>query len=84
MPHPRAPTEFVEGTKNLSIEAGILSTNWDRVKRAALTHPVKLLFFTQTIGAPEAVAVAKQILDEIVSLSHRVSHDGVNLILPRD
>ena len=35
MPHPRAPKEFVEGTENLSIEAGILSTNWNRVKRRA-------------------------------------------------
>ena len=51
---------------------------------AVITHPVRLLFFTQTIGAPETVAVARQILDEIVSLSDRVSLDEVNLILEKD
>jgi hypothetical protein len=35
MPHPRAPSELVGGTENLSIEAASYPRNWDRVKRAA-------------------------------------------------
>ena len=51
---------------------------------AAITHPVKILFFTQTIGAPESVLVAKQVLDELVSLSEQLSLEEVNLVLDRD
>jgi alkyl hydroperoxide reductase subunit AhpF len=50
----------------------------------AITQPVKILFFTQTIGAPESVLVAKQVLDEIVSLNDLISLEEVNLILDRD
>ena len=35
---------------------------------SGLTHDVTLQFFTQTIGAPEGVIIAKQILDEVVEL----------------
>jgi alkyl hydroperoxide reductase subunit AhpF len=49
-----------------------------------ITHPVKILFFTQTIGAPESVLVAKQVLDELVSLNDQISLEEVNLILERD
>ena len=51
---------------------------------AAITNPVKILFFTQTIGAPESVLVAKQVLDELVSLSEQLSLEEVNLVLDRD
>jgi alkyl hydroperoxide reductase subunit AhpF len=50
----------------------------------AITQPVKILFFTQTIGAPESVLAAKQVLDEIVSLNDLISLEEVNLILDRD
>ena len=51
---------------------------------AVIAHPVKILFFTQTIGAPDSVMVAKQVLDEIVSLSDRITLEEVNLVLDRD
>jgi alkyl hydroperoxide reductase subunit AhpF len=51
---------------------------------AAITHPVRLLFFTQTIGAPDSVLVARQVLDEIASLNEHISVEEVNLILERD
>jgi glutaredoxin-like protein len=51
---------------------------------AVIEEPVRLLFFTQTIGAPETVHVARQVLDEIVSLSDLVTLEEVNVILERD
>jgi glutaredoxin-like protein len=51
---------------------------------AGLTHDVTLLFFTQTIGAPETVTIARQIVDEVASLSDRVSVEEVNLVLERE
>ena len=51
---------------------------------AAIARPVKILFFTQTIGAPESVVVAKQVLDEIVSLHDLITLEEVNLILERE
>src|SRR5918992_1669200 len=51
---------------------------------AVITHPVKILFFTQTIGAPDSVLVAKQVLDEIVSLNERITIEEVNLVLEKD
>jgi alkyl hydroperoxide reductase subunit AhpF len=51
---------------------------------AAITHPVKFLFFTQTIGAPETVLIAKQVLDELVDLSNLITIEEVNLVLDRD
>lgn len=51
---------------------------------AGLTHDVTLLFFTQTIGAPESVIIARQIVDEVASLSDRVSVEEVNLVLDRE
>jgi glutaredoxin-like protein len=55
-----------------------------RTHLAAISEPVTLLFFTQTFGAPDTVLVARQVLDEIVSLSDRVSLEEVNLILDKD
>ena len=51
---------------------------------AVIEDPVRLLFFTQTIGAPETVHVARQVLDEIVSLSDLVTLEEVNVILEGD
>ena len=51
---------------------------------AAIAHPVTLLFFTQTIGAPETALIARQVLDEIVSLSDRITLEEVNFILEKD
>ena len=51
---------------------------------AGLTQPVTFLFFTQTIGAPDTALVAQQILDEVASLSDRVSVEEVNFILEKD
>ena len=51
---------------------------------AGVQHPVTLLFFTQTIGAPESALVAKQVLDEVASLSDLVSVEEANLVLDKD
>jgi glutaredoxin-like protein len=52
-----------------------------RTQLAALTTPVTLLFFTQTIGAPETALVTRRILDELAALSDRVSVEEVNVVL---
>ena len=51
---------------------------------AVIEEPVRLLFFTQTIGAPETALIARQVLDEIVSLSDLVTLEEVNVVLERD
>lgn len=51
---------------------------------ASITHPVTFLFFTQTIGAPETVVIARQVLDELVGLDDRITLEEVNLVLDRD
>jgi glutaredoxin-like protein len=51
---------------------------------AGLSHDVTLLFFTQTIGGPETALIARQILDELVSLSDRVTLEEVNFVLDKD
>src|SRR5438045_7990154 len=45
-----------------------------------MTSPVRLLFFTQTLGC-ETCLQARQILDELPALSDRITIDEVNLIL---
>lgn len=50
----------------------------------AITHPVTILFFTQTIGAPETVLIARQVVDEIVSLSDKVTLEEANFILDKE
>lgn len=50
----------------------------------AITQPVTVLFFTQTIGAPDTVLIARQILDEVAGLSDRITIEEVNLILDRE
>jgi glutaredoxin-like protein len=51
---------------------------------AEITHPVTLLFFTQTIGGPETAAITRQILDELAELSEKVTVEEVNVILDKD
>jgi glutaredoxin-like protein len=51
---------------------------------AGLTHDVTLLFFTQTIGAPETVLIARQVVEEVASLSDRITVEEVNLILDKE
>jgi alkyl hydroperoxide reductase subunit AhpF len=51
---------------------------------AVITHSVEILFFTQAIGAPETVGIAKQVVDEIVSLNEHITLEEVNLILEKD
>jgi glutaredoxin-like protein len=55
-----------------------------RTHLAGITHPVTLLFFTQTFGAPDTVLMAKQVVDEVASLNDQVSVEEVNLILDKD
>jgi glutaredoxin-like protein len=51
---------------------------------SALEHAVTILFFTRTIGAPESTLVARQIVDELASLSDRVTVEEVNVVLDKD
>jgi glutaredoxin-like protein len=51
---------------------------------AAIKTPVTVLFFTQTIDAPDTVLVARQVLDEVVSLNDQISLEEVNFVLDRD
>jgi glutaredoxin-like protein len=51
---------------------------------AVIEEPVRLLFFTQTFGAPDTVMIAKQVLDEIVSLNEQLTLEEVNFVLEQD
>ena len=51
---------------------------------AAIQHPVSLLLFTQTIGAPETALLARQVLDEVAGLNDLVSLEEVNFVLDHD
>ena len=55
-----------------------------RTHLADIAHPVRLLFFTQTIEGPESAPVAKQILDEVVSLNEQITFEEVNVVLEKD
>jgi len=65
-----------------------LLSNQDRQTVArqlsVITHPVRILFFTQTFGAPEGAAIARQVLGELVSLDDRLTLEEVNFILDKD
>jgi alkyl hydroperoxide reductase subunit AhpF len=50
---------------------------------ADMATPVRLLFFTQTLGC-ETCLVTRQILDELVSLSDRITLEEVNFVLDKD
>ena len=51
---------------------------------AEITHPVTLLFFTQTIGGPETAAITRQILDEVAELSDKITVEEVNFVLEKE
>ena len=51
---------------------------------ATLAHPVKLLFFTQSIGAPDSALIARQIVDELAATSERVTVEELNFVLDKD
>ena len=51
---------------------------------ADVAHDVRLVLFTQTIGGPETGLMARQILDELASLSDRVTVEEVNFVLDRE
>lgn len=51
---------------------------------AGLAHPVTLLFFSQTIGGPETALIARQILDELTTLSPLITIEEVNFVLEQD
>ncbi len=55
-----------------------------RKRLSGLAEPVRLLFFTQTFGAPETVAQTKQILDEVRSLNDLIAVEEVNFVLEKD
>src|SRR3979490_62468 len=50
---------------------------------AAMTHPVRLLFFTQTLDC-ETCPQTRQILDELPLLSDKVAVEEVNFVLEKD
>ncbi|MGE3959007.1 MAG: thioredoxin family protein [Vicinamibacterales bacterium] len=49
---------------------------------AALTRPVKILFFTQTFGC-ETCLQTRQVIDELPVLSSHITIEEVNLVLDR-
>jgi glutaredoxin-like protein len=55
-----------------------------RARLAVLQRQVTLLFFSQTIGAPESVLLARQVIDEIVPLNEHLSIEEVSFVLERD
>lgn len=55
-----------------------------RQRLAVLQHPVTILFFTQTFGAPDSVRAGRQIADEVASLNDRITVDEVNFVLERE
>jgi glutaredoxin-like protein len=52
-----------------------------RTHLSAITRPVTLLFFSQTIGEPETAPIARQVLGEVASLNDLVTLEEANLVL---
>ena len=48
-----------------------------------MTSPVRLLFFTQTLGC-ETCVQTRQILDELPPLSDKITIEEVNFVLEKD
>lgn len=55
-----------------------------RGRLAAIIHPVRLLFFTQTIGEPPTALAMRQILDEVASINSSILVEEVNFILDKE
>jgi alkyl hydroperoxide reductase subunit AhpF len=51
---------------------------------SAITTPVSLLFFTQTVGGSESGLIARQVLDEVASLNDQITIVEKNFILDVD
>ena len=51
---------------------------------AAIKSPVRILFFTQSFDPPDTTRIAKQVLDEVVSLSDQISLEEVNFVLEKE
>ena len=49
-----------------------------------MTGPVTVLFFTQTIGAPEGALATREIIDEVAALSDLITVEEANFVLDRD
>jgi glutaredoxin-like protein len=52
-----------------------------RTHLSAVTRPVTLLFFSQTIGEPETALIARQVLGEVASLNDLVTLEEANFVL---
>ena len=66
---------------------GLLSAQDEQVLKqhlSAITKPVTLLLFTQTIGGSESGVVAKQVLDEVANLHEKITVVEKNFILDLD
>jgi alkyl hydroperoxide reductase subunit AhpF len=63
----------------------ISQADQDKLREAfnEMTSPVRLLFFTQTLGC-ETCPQTRQILDELPPLSDKISIEEVNLVLEGD
>ena len=55
-----------------------------RTHLAGINRPVTILFFTQTFGAPDTVATARQVLAEVVSLNEQLTLEEVNFVLEKE
>jgi alkyl hydroperoxide reductase subunit AhpF len=55
-----------------------------RTHLAEITHPVTLLFFSQTIGASESVGIARQVLNEVAELNDLITVEELNVVLDKD
>ena len=51
---------------------------------SAITKPVTVLLFTQTIGGSESGPIAKQVLDEIARLNDKITVVEKNFVLDTD
>jgi alkyl hydroperoxide reductase subunit AhpF len=66
---------------------GLLSAQDEQVLKqhlSAITKPVTLLLFTQTVGGSESGVVARQVLDEVAHLHDKITVAEKNFILDVD
>jgi alkyl hydroperoxide reductase subunit AhpF len=66
---------------------GLLSAQDEQVLKqhlSAITKPVTLLLFTQTVGGSESGVVARQVLDEVANLHDKITVVEKNFILDVD
>lgn len=63
----------------------ISASDSDRLKAdfAAMTSPVKILFFTQTLDC-ETCLQTRQVIDELPPLSERITIEEVNFVIDRE